>query len=501
MIDSTIQKSGFVSNTARLALGNVMAQVIILLTVPITTRLYSPASFGVLTLFLSVSSIITPISTLRLHPAILLPQRIEESYGVFILCILCSTCFFLAILVFSILMRLIGVHFPESYVVLEQYLYLLAIYIFIAGLYKSLNFIAVRRNCFKIQAVTRVGGTGLNKLFAILYCIVINDNPIGLLGGVILGHLLSVSLLMHHSINEFYSSIKLLSYSKLKALYKRYRAFAVYSGTALLENLSESIIPLLFACFFNPVIVGYIGLTRMAVRQPLVVLGDAISRSFYQKIAEAHRSARCYATYAYDLFRFLLSLTVVPTLLISAISPDVFSTIFGEKWRTAGYYFSIISISILSGLLYRTFSMILDVLERQRLRFCISSVRLLLNFVSICIGALYYQCPIYTLILYSVANTLIAFGTILYLIHLTGVSYYSLFCLMARQSITAVLTLGSLIFIMNYLTRESAIYGMVVMIMGGHIAYVVFSEKKIVSIIQIVLRCNKEPDKRMDNRI
>lgn len=58
-------------NISILMTGTIIAQVIPILLSPILTRLYSPSEFGMLAVFLSITSILAVFANLRLDVAIM----------------------------------------------------------------------------------------------------------------------------------------------------------------------------------------------------------------------------------------------------------------------------------------------------------------------------------------------------------------------------------------------------------------------------------------------
>lgn len=442
--------AGFMANTLRLIFGNAGAQAINLLTIPIITRLYAPDSYGVLTLFLSVSSITIAISCLRLETVILLPEKKEDAVNVFLLCIFFVFLFTFLIAGFSLVVNCTEIRLPESYKVLKPYLYLMAGYIFLAGSYKALSFIAVRQDHFTIQALSRVSNAGFNKLFSILYGIFLLSSPAGLIGGLIIGNVVSCWLIIRYSLKELFRFITSVNFKSLINTFIRYKSFQIYSGVALIESVSREMVPLMFGFMFGPAIVGLVGLATRVIQQPLSVLGDSISRSFFQKITAIHRTGNEYNTYVFGLFKHLFIVTFIPLLLLSIISPEVFEIIFGAKWRNAGVYFSILSLSFFSGFLYRPFSIIFDVQEKQRLRFLLNVLKLSVNTLAICCGAYLLGSSVYAMILYSAANTILTFSMMFLLMYMAGVTYISLFAVVIKQILIAVLLITPISYIKFY---------------------------------------------------
>ena len=65
--------------------GTTIAQAIPIAISPILTRMYSPESFGVLAIFISVATVISVIANLRYQLAIVQPKKDEDAAAIVIL--------------------------------------------------------------------------------------------------------------------------------------------------------------------------------------------------------------------------------------------------------------------------------------------------------------------------------------------------------------------------------------------------------------------------------
>lgn len=89
-------QSQFAKDTAVLTLGTTAAQLLGIATMPVLARLYSPADFGVLAVFLAVSGIVAITITLRYEMHILLPKEENEAATLVFICL--SSTLFLGVL-------------------------------------------------------------------------------------------------------------------------------------------------------------------------------------------------------------------------------------------------------------------------------------------------------------------------------------------------------------------------------------------------------------------
>src|SRR5690606_27302972 len=69
----------FARSVAVLATRSITGQVLVFLSVPVLSRMYSPEDFGALSVFSSVLGVIAIIATLRFENAILVPAKDDEA--------------------------------------------------------------------------------------------------------------------------------------------------------------------------------------------------------------------------------------------------------------------------------------------------------------------------------------------------------------------------------------------------------------------------------------
>lgn len=77
-----LSKSEFLRNVLTLMTGTTIAQAIPIANTPILTRLYTLADFGLLALFVAVTSILGSIANGRYEMAIMLPKKDEDAINI-----------------------------------------------------------------------------------------------------------------------------------------------------------------------------------------------------------------------------------------------------------------------------------------------------------------------------------------------------------------------------------------------------------------------------------
>ena len=178
-------ESASVRNVLKLAGGTAGSQVITVAAAPILTRLYGPASFGILATFSSILALLNVVSSLRYELAIVVPEEDDEAIELVWLC--------LVLVGISTSLTALGVVLLGNQLVsllqqpaLKSLLWLLPVGVLLTGVYQPLSYWAIRRKQFGLLAQTKfrqsIFGVATNLALA----------PLGTIG-LLLGQIVSQS--------------------------------------------------------------------------------------------------------------------------------------------------------------------------------------------------------------------------------------------------------------------------------------------------------------------
>lgn len=136
---------GFLRNVFVLASGTIVSQVIILATLPILTRLYSPSEYGTYSMYLSIIGILLMIISFSYENAITLPEDDRTASSVLSLSLrICIGVSIASGIGIHILEGPLAAWMHESYV--AHYYLLFIVSLFGAGFYQILNYWSIRKN-------------------------------------------------------------------------------------------------------------------------------------------------------------------------------------------------------------------------------------------------------------------------------------------------------------------------------------------------------------------
>lgn len=399
------KSDSFLINVIKLMGGSVIAQILGIIAAPIITRIYGPASYGISTLFASITSIIGVVACLRYEMSIMLPEKDEDAASmlvtsflfVFITTLLVSLCvFFLGEQVTYLLKA------PE----LADYLWLTPAMVFFSGIFLALNYWNSRTKEFGRLSATRIVASVGTVSTQLGMGFGGQSNAGGLINGQVIGKTISCGLLSGLIWRKDRKIIKKgFRREKIWQGIKRYKKFPLFdTWSALLNTVSIQIPSFLLAYFFSPTVVGYYALSVNLLSMPANLVGSAFAQVFYQKAAEAnHNNTLDIVTE--KVLTSLVSLGMFPILLLAVAGKEIVLFFFGAGWAEAGVYAQILSIWIFSQFLYSPISTIFCVLEKQKDFLQFNIILFIIRIFSVSIGGLLHS-PRLSLLLLSLGSSL-----------------------------------------------------------------------------------------------
>ena len=358
----------FVRNLMILVSGTTVAQAIPILISPLLTRLYSPEDFGVLGLFLALSTTFGTIAAGRYEVALLLPESDAEAFNLAAVCLVFAACLSLLLL-----LALLLFHQPIMQLLhlekIGRWIFLLPFTVFLIGLYNTLTYLNLRDKQYKTIAgatVFRSLGGAIMQVAAGL----LNPGAYGLIGGHVLSNLLGNRKLLgglrrHGKSRELLASV---NRTEMRRLGKEYANFPKYAIWAVLANtLGQNLNNLVISTLFSMSTLGFYSLVNRMLGLPTALIGDAIGQVFLKEARdEKARTGHVLPIVKTTLLRLLLiSLPVFAAVYL--VVEDLVALVFGENWRIAGTYARILTPLFLVRFVAVPISLTLNLFDKQRM--------------------------------------------------------------------------------------------------------------------------------------
>lgn len=362
-----LAQSKFARNVALVVAGTAGAQIISMLFSPIITRLYGPEAFGLLGIFISITTILASIVALCYPMAIVLTKDDDDAKN------LAWLSFFIALFL-SFLFATILLIWGERFITLigaqkiTNFVLIIPIFLIFAATLQIAQQWLIRKKQFEVYSrvaiyqATIVGfaKTGLGMI-----------NPLA--GGLIiiytLGNLLYSLFVWLIIGNQFKEHIDVRpSIKKLKELFVEFSDFPLYRSPQIFINVISQNLPiLLLSSFFGPTFAGFYALAKSVTEQPIYMLSNSLFNVYYPHASEAYNRNENLIPL---LRKSTISLAIIgffPFALLIAFGPQLFGFVFGTEWSSAGEYARWLSIMLFFGFINRPSVATITIIKQQKM--------------------------------------------------------------------------------------------------------------------------------------
>jgi O-antigen/teichoic acid export membrane protein len=358
--------------------GTALGHAITAAALPVLTRLYTPAEFGMLAAFTAVTSIIVVAACLRYELAITLPDQDDEARSLVVvaggMAVLTGLVVALpVVLAPQAVSRWLGQ--PG----LLPHLWMIPACTVLAGAFAALQYWHVRRKSFPLLAVTRVAQSAAASGGQLLFGLV-GVGAVGLLAGPLLSSLAGAVVLAVWTWREGFGppGAQTRNVSVWRSI-RRHKAFVVYSTPEALANAASIHLPvLMLAALAGATEAGHLVLALAVIQAPMALLGNAVGQVFLSRAADEARAGRL-ADLTADVVARLSRLAVGPLLFIGVVAPWGFAPLFGAGWERGGVVVAWLTPWFVLNLLTAPISTAMHVLGRQRLALTLQVLGLVLR--------------------------------------------------------------------------------------------------------------------------
>ena len=368
-------KSEFTRNVLTLMTGTTIAQAIPIAASPILTRIYTPADFGVMALFVAITSIFGSISSGRYELAIMLPKKEEDAINIFALGFILTTLLSLILLILVILFNDYIAKLLNNEEI-RFWLFFIPVTVFFTGLFNILTYYNIRKKKYKdIRSATIIKSV-ISATVQLSFGF-IQNGVTGLISGQIFSQMFA-NMRLFKNILKDKVLISGISKVKIVAQAKRYKDFPKFSLWAVLANtLSGSLINILISSFFSLATLGFYSLVQRVLGLPTTLIGGSIGQVFFQQVTKEKQETGK-ATNSFNSTVKKLFIIGIPIFgILFFLVEHLFAFVFGEEWRIAGVYAQILIPFVFIKFVSSTVSTINTVFEKQKIGLYINLLLLL----------------------------------------------------------------------------------------------------------------------------
>lgn len=339
MITKLLKNNDFAKNVLTLMAGTTIAQAIPILITPLLTRMYTPEDFGVLALFVAITSILGAIANGRYELAIMLPVEDDDAINIAAIGLLIATTFSFVLIFPAVILNDYIVAILDNQFI-GFWLYFVPAVVWLLGLYNILNYLNNRKKSYKDMAKSAVYKSVAQSAVQ-LGSGAIKATASGLISGQIASHLVANIRLMFNVKRSY--CLDSIRQVEMKRLAKRYIDFPKYSMWAVLSNtLSYQSLNMLITVFYSVATLGFYSLAQRILGMPSSLVGDSIGRVYFQQATiEKNQTGKAVKVFK-STTKKLMILSFLFFTPLYFVLPTVFEVAFGEQWRIAGVYAQIV---------------------------------------------------------------------------------------------------------------------------------------------------------------
>lgn len=400
----------FIGDSFLMILSSGIAQVILIITTPIITRLYSPAEFGEFTIFSNIAMILIPIINAR-YDLLIVNAKNDRSAN-----ILSQIGFLISLLILLILIPILAISawlYPNF---ILDFIFII-IMLFLVSLTNIFTNYLNKERKYKVLSLINVFRAGSMALLQIIFGL-LSLGSLGLIIGFSLSYITGITL-GYKTFKKHFNIVR--NKEETKALFLENKNQLVYSTPSILLNsLSFSVVVFFIGILYTNTEVGIYGMAIRVLGIPVTIISLGLSKIFMQQANDYYIER---GNFRNLLLKFSSTLVIVSIILyvpLYLFSEELVNILLGHSWVDAITVIKIVIPLFVIRLIVSTVSLSVIVLQKQQLELILQALFLIgttvtfviskmlnltfLNFVSINTAVLIVSYMIFFIALYYFAK-------------------------------------------------------------------------------------------------
>ena len=389
-------------NIIKMLSGTMMGQLISILTVPITSRIYGAELYGDLAVFTSMSSICTSFLGFGLASAIMVEKTDYEAMQTYKIAINLTNVAVILIAMIAVILSPF-IQFIKSSLPYVGMIGLVAFYVITTNqinmLYAWLN----RKGKYNVLLFNPIITPIVNNGFAIILGLIGFTN-VGLYVGLVVAQLITLLHMFRHMDKIEYR----LRYRDVGSIIKRNKDFVLYQYPASLMNTVVGNLPVqILSVYFGNIVVGYYSMAMKLLNIPTSILSSSITRVYFKEATDIQHANGNTRAYTYKLCKIVMSIYLIPIVGILMLGDLVIPFVLGAEWTDSVIYIKIMAVWNLFVIGTNCSSGFASVINKQKINMFISLAKLLVLPIVMIVSYYLWRNPYVTLILYVLSYAVI----------------------------------------------------------------------------------------------
>ncbi|HFG0366271.1 TPA: type 8 capsular polysaccharide synthesis protein Cap8K [Staphylococcus aureus] len=400
----------FIGDSFLMILSSGIAQVILIITTPIITRLYSPTEFGEFTIFSNIAMILIPIINAR-YDLLIVNTKNDRSAN-----ILSQISFLISLLILLILIPIFAISawlYPNF---ILDFIFII-IMLFLVSLTNIFTNYLNKERKYKVLSLINVFRAGSMVLLQIIFGLLALGS-LGLIIGFSLSYIAGITL-GYKTFKKHFNIVR--DKEETKALFLENKNQLVYSTPSILLNsLSFSVVVFFIGILYTNTEVGIYGMAIRVLGIPVTIISLGLSKIFMQQANDYYIEHGNFRNLLLKFSSILVIVSIILYVPLYLFSEELVNILLGHSWVDAITVIKIVIPLFVIRLIVSTVSLSVIVLQKQQLELILQALFLIgttvtfviskmlnltfLNFVSINTVVLIVSYMIFFIALYYFAK-------------------------------------------------------------------------------------------------
>lgn len=400
----------FIGDSFLMILSSGIAQVILIITTPIITRLYSPTEFGEFTIFSNIAMILIPIINAR-YDLLIVNTKNDRSAN-----ILSQISFLISLLILLILIPIFAISawlYPNF---ILDFIFII-IMLFLVSLTNIFTNYLNKERKYKVLSLINVFRAGSMALLQIIFGLLALGS-LGLIIGFSLSYIAGITL-GYKTFKKHFNIVR--DKEETKALFLENKNQLVYSTPSILLNsLSFSVVVFFIGILYTNTEVGIYGMAIRVLGIPVTIISLGLSKIFMQQANDYYIEHGNFRNLLLKFSSILVIVSIILYVPLYLFSEELVNILLGYSWVDAITVIKIVIPLFVIRLIVSTVSLSVIVLQKQQLELILQALFLIgttvtfviskmlnltfLNFVSINTVVLIVSYMIFFIALYYFAK-------------------------------------------------------------------------------------------------
>lgn len=332
------------ADISRIASGQFIGQLMLLISLPFITRYYNPEEFGVFAIFSAIAWILVVFSTGKVESLIITMESKAKAVKL-------TAGILLIVLIFSFAITLITELFLSNFlnsVLLKDISHLPLLFgttVLFIGSAQTLRYYSTYLGHFSSHGIAAI----LNAIGIILvslgYAIFIGGDslPTGLILGQIVGQFLSFLVFLFYT--DFFQMISLKSLkTPFVVIFDQIRKVPILLTTQMAFVLSLSIPTLIISVIGSASSAGALAIAGRLVSMPTSTFGQAIGQVTRHRFSKAYKADNQNTLLPRKVIKFTFVLVFIGYGLLIVLADWFVPLLLGDQWISAVIFVQIIAI-------------------------------------------------------------------------------------------------------------------------------------------------------------